>query len=86
MVIYIDIIILEGNYIVVNELKVHMNNNHFKVFFHVHVKEIMIETHPKMIMTWTMKIWLILVHSKIHNFFFVNFFLTIVFAHMFFLF
>jgi hypothetical protein len=66
MVIYIDIIILVGNYIVVNELKVHMN----KVFFNVHVKEIIIETHPKMIMTWTMKIWLILVHSKVHNFFF----------------
>jgi hypothetical protein len=43
MVIYIDIIILVGNYIVVNELKVHMNNNHFKVFFNVHVKEIIKE-------------------------------------------
>jgi hypothetical protein len=53
MVIYFDIIILVGNYIVVNEIKVHMKNNHFKVFFNVHVKEIIIETHPKMIMIWT---------------------------------
>jgi hypothetical protein len=63
---------------VVNELKIHMKINHSKQFFNVHVKEIKIEIYPKILWYELMKIWLILGHSKVHNFFFVNFFLAIV--------
>jgi hypothetical protein len=41
--IYFDIINLVGNYLVLNELKIHMNNSHLKNFLNVHVKKIKIE-------------------------------------------
>jgi hypothetical protein len=53
MVIYFDIINLVGKYMVVNKLKVHVKNSHYKQSFNVHGKEIKIEIHFKMIMIWT---------------------------------
>jgi hypothetical protein len=75
MAIYFDIINLMRNYMVFNELKVHMKNNHCKKFFNVHVKTIKIEIHPKMIMIWTYENMAHLGHSKVHNFFWVKVFL-----------
>ncbi len=51
-----------------------MKNNHFKQFFNVHVKQIKIEIHPKMIMIWTYENMAHLSHSKVHNGFWFFFF------------
>jgi hypothetical protein len=58
--------------------KAHMKINHFKQFFNVHVKEIKIEIHPKMIMVWTYESMAYFRPFKSPYFFFVNFFLAIV--------